>query len=437
MEEQTERTKETELSAKAKKRKSDKTEKEALMTGIIIGMGISLLVATLVLCVKILKADNTNTVVSETVSDGDVSEGRYASVIDGAGVTDKIAMIDTIIDNYYIEDIDNKEIEEGIYDGMMDSLKDPYADYYTAEELMELTSDTEGIYDGIGAYLMKSTENAYPVITGVIKGSPAEKAGLKIDDYITKVNGEDIIDMELTEVVSHIKGKEGTKVDITVMRLSTKEELVLSMVRSTIETPTVEYENKGDGVAYISISQFTTVTVSQFEKAMSDARKDGMKGLILDLRGNPGGSLVSVIDISEQLLPKGLIVFTEDKYGKREEYTSSGKNEIDVPVVVLIDGGSASAAEILSGAIKDYGIGTLIGTTTYGKGIVQRVIPMRDGSAVKLTVSHYYTPLGNDIHKVGVEPDETVEFDADKYMEDQTDNQLERALEVIKEKIGQ
>ena len=185
-------------------------------------------------------------------------------------------------------------------------------------------------------------------------------------------------------------------------------------------------------MAYIQLIEFDLVTTGQFEAAYEQAQTEGMKGLIIDLRGNPGGNLSTVCDIARMLLPKGLIVYTEDKYGKREEYTCKGENAIQVPLVVLTDGLSASASEILAGAVKDYQIGTLVGTTTFGKGIVQKVINLSDGSAVKLTVSSYFTPNGNNIHGIGIEPDVEVEFDAELY-KNGTDNQLEKAKEVLAE----
>jgi carboxyl-terminal processing protease len=209
----------------------------------------------------------------------------------------------------------------------------------------------------------------------------------------------------------------------------------ISVERRKIESPTVQYEMYDDGVAYIQITEFDLVTSSQFEEAYSQVKSAGMKGLIIDLRSNPGGNLSTVCEIARQILPKGLIVYTEDKYGKREEYTCDGKNEIQVPLVVLTNGYSASASEILAGAVKDYGIGKLVGTTTFGKGIVQKVINLNDGTAVKLTVSSYYTPSGNNIHGIGIEPDVEVEFDADAY-KDGVDNQLEKAKEVLAEMIN-
>lgn len=188
-------------------------------------------------------------------------------------------------------------------------------------------------------------------------------------------------------------------------------------------------------IAYIQIAQFEDVTGDQFTEQIAKAREDGMKALILDLRNNPGGTLTSVIEVARQLLPKGLIVYTEDKNGERDEYKCDGFHELEVPMVVLVNENSASASEILSGAIKDYGIGTLLGTTTFGKGIVQKVFGITDGSAVKLTISHYYTPNGNDIHGVGIEPDETLDLDVDQYLKNGTDNQLERATEILEGEI--
>lgn len=188
-------------------------------------------------------------------------------------------------------------------------------------------------------------------------------------------------------------------------------------------------------IAYIQIAQFEDVTGDQFTEQIAKAREDGMKALILDLRNNPGGTLTSVIEVARQLLPKGLIVYTEDKNGERDEYKCDGSHELEVPMVVLVNENSASASEILSGAIKDYGIGTLLGTTTFGKGIVQKVFGITDGSAVKLTISHYYTPNGNDIHGVGIEPDETLDLDVDQYLKNGTDNQLERATEILEGEI--
>ena len=254
-------------------------------------------------------------------------------------------------------------------------------------------------------------------------------------DYIYEINGESMYNKESSYVVSKIKGEEGTYVTITVLRSGESQPLDIEVERRKIESPTVEYEMHDNHVAYIQITEFDAVTSSQFEEALGQAKAAGMQGLIIDLRSNPGGNLSTVCEIARMLLPKGLIVYTEDKYGEREEYTCNGQNEIDVPLVVLTNGYSASASEILAGAIKDYGIGKLVGTTTYGKGIVQKVINLSDGSAMKITVSTYYTPNGNNIHQIGIDPDVEVAFDAEQY-QNGIDNQLETAKQVLGEMMN-
>lgn len=366
-------------------------------------------------------------------------EPEYDSILESPVVQGKIETLEGTIDRYYIEDVDQNVLAEGLYDGIMASLNDPYSVYYTPEEFQDLMEDTEGVYYGIGAYLQADTVTGYPKITGIIDNSPASESEMRVDDYILAVEGTDVYGMDLTDVVSLIKGPEGTDVTITFVRKSESREFDLTLTRRKVETPTVTYEMKEDNIAYISISQFDDVTVDQFAEAYATVIGQKAKGLVLDLRGNPGGSLGAVVDIAGMLLPEGTVVYTIDKAGNRTDYTSKGEHEITIPMVVLVNGGSASASEILAGAIKDYGKGTLLGTTTFGKGIVQRIFSYRDGSGAKLTVSHYYTPNGNDIHKKGVEPDEVLEFDPDLYYveneEDRVDNQLDRAIEIIKEKI--
>lgn len=344
--------------------------------------------------------------------------------------TEKLGVLENTIKQYFWQDVDESTLEEGVYKGLLESLDDPYSVYYTHDELVQLQQQTEGIYYGIGAYISQDNEMGYVRVSKIIKNTPAEASGLQQDDYIYKVDGEDMQGKDSSYVVSKIKGEAGTKVTITVVREGATDPIDIEVERQKIESPTVEYQMLDNDMAYIQITEFDLVTTDQFEQAYKQAQADGMKGLILDLRSNPGGNLSTVCDIARMILPKGLIVYTEDKYGKREEYTCDGANQIKVPLVVLTNGYSASASEILAGAVKDYGIGTLVGTTTYGKGIVQKVINMSDGSAVKLTVSNYFTPNGNNIHKIGIEPDVEVEFDAEQY-KNGVDNQLEKAKEVL------
>lgn len=344
--------------------------------------------------------------------------------------TEKLGVLENTIKQYFWQDVDESTLEEGVYKGLLESLDDPYSVYYTHDELVQLQQQTEGIYYGIGAYISQDNEMGYVRVSKIIKNTPAEASGLQQDDYIYKVDGEDMQGKDNSYVVSKIKGEAGTKVTITVVREGATDPIDIEVERQKIESPTVEYQMLDNDMAYIQITEFDLVTTEQFEEAYKQAQADGMKGLILDLRSNLGGNLSTVCDIARMILPKGLIVYTEDKYGKREEYTCDGANQIKVPLVVLTNGYSASASEILAGAVKDYGIGTLVGTTTYGKGIVQKVINLSDGSAVKLTVSNYFTPNGNNIHKIGIDPDVEVEFDAEQY-KNGVDNQLEKAKEVL------
>ena len=350
---------------------------------------------------------------------------------------EKLESLEEVIDQYYYrdEDIDTEAMIEGMYAGLVDSLGDPYSVYYTAEEWQQMMEQTEGIYYGIGAYVSQDITTGFAKISGVIANTPAEEAGLRENDIIYLVDGETTQGYELTEVTSMIKGEEGTTVHLTIYREGEPDYLEMDVTRRKIESPTVNYELYDNGIGYIQITEFDDVTLDQFAEALAVIKGSDAKGLILDLRSNPGGSLPVVVDIARLILPKGMIVYTEDKYGERDEYTCDGKNELDIPLVVLINGNSASASEILAGAIKDYDKGTLIGTTTFGKGIVQRVLPLTDGTALKLTISSYYTPNGNDIHGIGIDPDIECEFDSEAYYEDGVDNQLERAKQEIEKMI--
>lgn len=350
---------------------------------------------------------------------------------------EKLETLEEVIEEYYYrdEDIDVDAMIEGMYAGVVDSLGDPYSVYYTEEEWQEMISETEGIYYGIGAYVSLDTTTGFAKISGIIANTPAEEAGLRENDVIYLVDGETTQGYELSEVVAMIKGEEGTTVHLTIYREGEPDYLEMDVTRRKIESPTVNYAMYDNGVGYIQITEFDEVTSDQFAEALAFIKSHDAKGLILDLRSNPGGSLPVVVDIARSILPKGLIVYTEDKYGDRDEYNCDGKNELQIPMVVLVNGNSASASEILAGAIKDYHKGTLIGTTTFGKGIVQRILPLTDGTALKLTISSYYTPNGNNIHGIGIEPDIVCEFDSDAYYDEGVDNQLERAMQEIEKMI--
>ncbi|ADL35335.1 C-terminal processing peptidase [Butyrivibrio proteoclasticus B316] len=346
----------------------------------------------------------------------------------------KIQALEDVIDTYYYKtDVDKQDEADGIYKGLMNSLGDPYSVYYTEEELDEMMNSTKGIYYGIGAYVSFDNTINMARISGVMPGSPAESAELCVDDIIYEINKESTQGLTLEEVVSLIKGEAGTTVHLTLVRNGSTSNVEVDVERAQIEVPTVSSEVFDNNVGYLKITEFDEVTYSQFVENMAELRAQNIEGLIIDLRSNPGGNLSTVCDIARQLLPKGVIVYTEDREGNREDYTCDGQNEIDIPVVVLVNQYSASASEILAGAIKDYNLGKLVGKTTYGKGIVQRIFDLRDGTAVKLTVSSYFTPNGINIHGVGIEPDVEVEYDGEAYAKDKTDTQLDKAKEVMQE----
>lgn len=396
--------------------------------GLVVGMALALLVSGFVF---------VGMKVYEAVGSKHLKKTDTASSVVNEDTEKKLAAIEDVISEYYYQDadIDVDAMTEGMYAGMVSALGDPYSVYYTEEEWDDLMRETEGIYYGIGAYLMIDQNTGVAKISGVIDNTPAQEAGLRADDLIYMVDGETTVGLELSEIVTRVKGEEGTTVHLTIYREGENDYLEIDVERRKIESPTVNYEMLENDIGYIQITEFDDVTTDQFTEALATVKGSGAKGLILDLRGNPGGSLNVVVDIAREILPKGLIVYTEDKYGERDEYNCDGRKELDIPLVVLVNGNSASASEILAGAIKDYKKGILIGTTTFGKGIVQRVLPLTDGTALKLTISSYYTPNGNNIHGVGIEPDIVCEFDSDAYYDDDVDNQLERAVEEMERLI--
>ena len=371
-------------------------------------------------------------------------QASAASQEDGESVVNadtiqKMKTIEEVINTYhYGDEISSGDLQEGVYKGMVKALKDPYAEYYTKDELEETLNSNQGISYGIGAAISLNKEMDTAMINSVIADTPAEAAGLREGDIIYKVDGEDTVGMSVSQVVSRVKGKENTTVHLTIYREGESELIEMDIVRGKlIEAETVQSGMLEDTkqIGYLRITEFDTITVDQFNEAMAELNASGMKALILDLRRTPGGDLTAVVDVARRLLPKGLVVYTEDKNGKRKEYTCDGEHEIQIPMAVLVNEYSASASEILSGAIKDYNKGTVIGTTTYGKGIVQRINRLDDGTAVKLTVSAYFTPLGKNIHGIGIEPDIELEYDYEAYERDGVDNQVEKAIEILEGKI--
>lgn len=346
----------------------------------------------------------------------------------------KLNYLEELIDEEYLDEKDESSLREGLYAGLLAGLKDPYSTYYTAEQYKELNTSNEGSYVGIGAVLQKDDTGGAKIIQ-LYEGGPGEQAGLRKGDVIKAVDGADVTDKETSDIAAMVRDSEKASVMLTIQRENEEKPRDVKVEIRDVEIQTVSYEMLSEDTGYIRISEFSEVTSDQYKKAFADLKDQGMKKLVVDLRDNPGGLLTAVCGVLRQILPEGLIVYTEDKNGKREEETCDGKNELDMLLVVLVNGNSASASEIFAGAVKDYGIGTIVGTTTYGKGVVQTIQPLTDGSAVKITIAKYFTPKGNDINKKGITPDVEAELSGDitdwTELTHKEDTQLQTALKEI------
>lgn len=387
--------------------------------GFVVGMACTLLIGGGGLKVyDVLESNERN---QGAVTDSFVQKAKY---------------IEDTVKESYTGEIDDTEMEEYMYKGMMASLGDPYSAYYTSEEYEELTTETTGSYEGIGVVMQQDAETGEVKVVRCYEGAPGAEAGLQPEDVLIQVNGESVSGMELSEVVDKVKSSQDTA-HLTIARGGESEYLEIDVPLEEVNIPVVNHEMLEDQIGYIALYEFTEQTESQYQAAFEDLESQGMERLIIDVRNNLGGLLTSVCDILEDILPEGLIVYTEDKDGNREEYTCSGENELEIPLAVLVNGNSASASEIFAGAIQDYGTGTIVGTTTFGKGIVQSLIPFTDGSAIKTTTAKYYTPSGRCIHGTGIEPDIAVELDEGLEQETsiphEQDNQLQKAIETVKE----
>ena len=414
--------------------------RKKMMPAYIIGM-LMLVLVVVVLGGRMIKVQDTKNWVNSPLveaSNSSKNDSKEANAKTNV-VMNKISVLESIIDTYYLNEVDDQTLADGIYKGLLESLDDPYSCYYTAEEYASMIESSNGVYCGIGATVSQNAETKVMTIVKPFVNGPAYAAGVLPNDIIYKVDGEDVSSNDISDVVSRMKGKQGTKVTLTVIREGEKEPIDFVITRKKIEVPTIEYRMMDQKIGYISVSEFDKVTATQYREAIKDLEKQGMKGLVVDLRNNPGGRLETVVDMLDRMLPKGLIVYQENKNGDREEETSSAKEEFKKPLAVLINGNSASASEIFAGAIQDYKTGTIIGTTSFGKGIVQSIIPLNDGTAVKVTVSKYFTPKGRNIHGKGIEPDITVELDPEVakqvVIDYKDDTQLQKAVEVIESQM--
>lgn len=351
----------------------------------------------------------------------------------------KAEIMESYLDKYYVEAFDETLVEEMLYSGMAAGVGDRYTYYMSEETLEQYLENTNGNFDGVGIEVY-TNQDGEVVISRVMEGQPAQQAGMQEGDVIVGVNGEDMRGKMMSDVAAKIRGKAGTEVTIEVFRKSTGKTLEMIMERAVVVMESVDSRMIKGNIGYISISGFKENTYEQFKTALDALQKEGMKGLVLDLRDNPGGLVKSVYQIGEELLPEGTMVYTLDKQEKREDLKCDGEY-LDIPLVVLVNENSASASEILAGAVKDTGRGTLVGAQTFGKGLVQRLFTLPDGSGLNVTIQKYYTPKGTSIHGIGIEPDEAVQL-GEKYQEtaltdipEGEDSQLQKAMEVLRKEI--
>lgn len=316
----------------------------------------------------------------------------------------KLMTIERLIEEEYLGEQDKEQMAEGMYMGLVAGLNDPYSRYYTKEQYEAVNSQIQGEYVGIGVVLEQDAEGSV-TIAQCYEDSAAAEAGIQAGDVLMAVDGVTVDGKTLSEISESVKNTEEDHVVLTISREGEEEPLEITVQVRSVEITAVTWEMLEEQVGYLKISSFTHVAPEQFRNALEELEEQGMKSLIVDLRDNTGGLLDAVCEILDEILPKGLIVYTEDKYGNRTERESTGERTLDVPLTVLVNENSASASEIFAGAVQDHQVGTIVGTVTYGKGVVQTTKVFQDGSALKLTISHYYTPDGNDINGVGIQPD--------------------------------
>jgi carboxyl-terminal processing protease len=348
------------------------------------------------------------------------------------GIIKLLALKNQIEEEYY-QDVDSKTLMEGAIKGMFESLDDPYSAYFTQEEYESYMASATGIYEGIGV-VVSEDDNQNTFVIAPQKGTPADLAGIQSGDQIIRVDGEDVTTLGVDEVVSRVRGPADSQVTVTIARDG--QEMDFTLTRSSIETTTVD-SRVIDGVGYIQISEFASNTAEEFNSQLDNLLSQNITGLVIDLRSNPGGNVQVAVDIADRLLGETVVVYTEDKDGNRTDYKSDAAEALDLPMVVLVDGGSASSSEILAGALQDTQAATLVGTTTYGKGVVQIIKGLDGEGGFKVTNSEYFTPNGRNIQGVGLEPDVTIEatdYMVNNYFTDEEDVQLQQALEVISQK---
>ena len=366
-----------------------------------------------------------------------VFNSKIANVDEREHLYKKLSEIDTYVRNQYLGDIDEENLLNYVARGYMVGIDDKYAAYMTQEEYKYYQQENEGTLVGIGTTARKD-DSGYILIVDVKENSPAEAAGIQAGDLIVKVNDEDILTIGYTQAMSNIKGEEGTKVNLTLRREG--EDYSVELTRKNIQSSTVEYRTIGDN-GYIKMSNYDETTVDDFKYAVSDLKSQGVKGLIFDVRNNPGGLLDSVADVLDYLLPEGDLVSETNKKGETKVLCTSDSSCIELPMVVLVDGETASAAELFAADLRDFKVAELVGQTTYGKGIMQGAFPLEDGSAIKMTIAYFNPHSGVNFNGVGLKPDYEVALTTEQKLnfdtlDETSDPQLMKAIEVLNAKVS-
>ncbi len=393
-----------------------------LITGVIWGIAVVFILIIL-----------SNIIESELTESGKISNNVGTSALTGSS---KSSIIKQYIDKYFMEDVDNDILTEGMYKGMLESLNDPYSVYYTKDEVESLKQSSEGEYVGLGISVTQNNETKVITVTKVYDDSPAKDAGIESGDTIYSINDNVLTDETLDELLVDIKGEEGKEVKMQLKR--GEETIDADMKLREVLIDVVSYEMLEDNIGYIIIDQFTGTSTEQVEEAINDLKSQGMERIIVDLRDNPGGQLECIQAILNYFLPKDkLLLYSETKDGEQEKYYTENDGLItDMPLCVLVNENSASASEVFAGVVKCYDRGKLVGTKTFGKGIMQSTFGLSDGTAIKLTIGKYYLPDDSNIHGIGIEPDYEVKLPEDVTnvwaLKHPDDPQLTKAIEVVK-----
>lgn len=401
-------------------------DKKSFAKGILLGTSGTLLVMMVLSLALVLTGRVTVPVSSQMGGNKDLRQT----------VERKAKELEAYIDTYFLDQIDDEKMADSIYKGIIDGLGDTYAAYYNKEEFKQIQESTSGIFCGIGAYISADTETGIVSIVKPMENSPAQKAGVKAGDIIYAVDGEEVTGMEISKVQALVKGEKGSKVELTLIRDNQQKKV--KVTRDEIQEDTVAYQMLPGKIGYVQVTSFEQVTPEQYNKAIKDLEKKGQKGMIIDLRDNGGGLLDAAVSMADRILPKGLVVYSKDKDGEKQEFFAEDKDVFDKPLVILVNGNSASASEVFSGAIQDEKAGTLVGTQTFGKGIVQSMFDLGDGTGLKMTTAKYYTPKGRNIHGKGLTPDVKAELTEEvSTLSDgktKVDSQMKAAVDYLMEK---